>query len=177
MRTPLLAAIVLTAAVSISAQPKPDFTGTWVNTRVDANSASNLNGVVGVQRMTIKQTASAITVERAYGRGSASITLKLDGSRTRYVLDPGPGPRGAATPRELVSRVTWKGDKLTIATEFSRIDPSLENYVHFTTETLSLQGDELILERTEQGRGPVSEPSNRGILPPKDIYKRAGPVK
>ena len=166
MRTTLTGALVAIALVATAAaQAKPDFSGTWANTRTDANDATNLDGVVGMKKMTISQDGALLRIVRTYGQNTATIVLPLDGSKAKYTLEPG-GVKVLATPRTLESRAEWKDEKLVITTEYRKLQSE-----SFTIETLSLRGKELIVERVEEIRGDRG-PSMRGNLPARETYMR-----
>jgi hypothetical protein len=164
MRIAFAAALTLALVSTPAAQTKPDFSGKWTNTRTDTRGA-NLSGVVGVNSMTIAQGASSLRIERPYGENTVTIVLPLDGSKAEFTLAPG-GVGVAATPRTLESRAQWKDNKLVISTEYRKIGGET-----FTEETLSLRGNELIVERVDESRSD-SGPSMRGSLPAKATYTR-----
>jgi hypothetical protein len=164
MRIALAAALIIALVSTGAAQTKPDFSGKWINTRTDTRSA-NLSGVVGIKDMTIAQSASSLRIERPYGENTVTIVLPLDGSKAEYTLEAG-GVGVAATPRTLESRAQWKDNKLVISTEYRKIGGET-----FTEETLSLRGNELIVESVEEIRGDRG-PSMRGNLPAKATYTR-----
>jgi len=164
LRIRLAAALIVVLVATASAQAKPDFSGKWINTRTDTRAA-NLTGVVGMKDMTITQSASSLRIERLYGENTVTIVLPLDGSKAEYTLEAG-GVGVAATPRTLESRVQWKDNKLVIETEYRKIGGET-----FTEETLSLRGNELIVEFVDETRSDRG-PSMRGSLPPKATYTR-----
>ena len=164
MRIALAAAFTVALVSTGATQTKPDFSGKWTNTRTDTRGA-NLSGVVGITNMTIAQSASSLRIERPYGENTVTIVLPLDGSKAEYTLEPG-GVGVAATPRTLESRVQWKDSKLVISTEYRKIGGEV-----FTEETLSLRGNDLIVERVDESRGDRG-PSMRGNLPAKATYTR-----
>ncbi len=173
MRITLTAALIVALVATAAAQAKPDLSGSWTNTRTDANDRTNLDGVVGMKHMVIKQTASSLRIERTYGENTATIVLPLDGSKATYTLEPGDAkdvgtrvPSPLSTPRTLESCVEWKDNKLVITTERRLLEIRT-----LTTETLSLRGNELIVERDEIA-GPVGGPSRRGSLPDTATYTR-----
>ena len=173
MRITFTAALIVVIVATAAAQAKPDFSGSWTNTRTDANDRTNLAGVVGMKNMVIVQSASSLRIERPYGENAVTIVLPLDGSKVTYTLDPGDAkhvgtrvPSPLSTPRTLESRVQWKDNKLVITTEYRKLEVRT-----LTTETLSLRGNELIVERDELA-GPVGGPSSRGSLPDTATYTR-----
>jgi hypothetical protein len=173
MRITLTAALSVVIVVTAAAQAKPDLSGSWTNARTDASDWTNLEGVVGMKSMVITQSASSLRIERTYGENTATILLPLDGSKATYTLDPGNTehvgtrvPSPLSTPRTLESRVQWKDDKLVITTERRLLEIRT-----LTTETLSLRGNELIVERDVMA-GPVGGPSRREGLPPLATYTR-----
>jgi hypothetical protein len=62
--------------------------------------------------------------------------------------------------------VEWKDNRLVISTEYRKIGGEV-----FTEETLSLRGNELIVERVDETRSDRG-PSMRGSLPAKATYTR-----
>jgi hypothetical protein len=165
MRLTLAAALIVALVATGAAQTKPDFSGSWTNTRTDARGA-NLTGVIDLKNVTITQSGSSVRIVRPYGQNTVTIELPLDGSKTEYTLEPG-GVGVAATPRTLESRVQWKDDKLVITTEQRKLQGET-----FTKETLSLHGNELIVEFVDETRSDRG-PSMRGNLPAKATYTRA----
>jgi hypothetical protein len=162
-------AMCLTLALSLSGyvQTTPNFSGKWIGGR----SMVNPVGVVGPQEMTITQDSRSITIDRPYGRNRASIVLALDGSETRLLLDLGAAPSGAqGVKRELFSRATWEGNKLKISTRFR--PPGASRDV-VTIETLSLDGDTLVVERSDEAMGATEAPPRGGIFQTSTLrYKR-----
>ena len=167
MRTALTATLCVGLFVAITATPaaqaKPDFSGTWMTTGTDARAGSNLSGVVGMKDMTITQGASSLQIARTYGENTVAIVLPLDGSKSTYTLDPG---GLSLAPRTLESRVQWQDGKLVINTVYRMLQGEA-----FTKETLSLRGDELIVEFVDETRSDRG-PSMRGSLPPRATYTR-----
>ena len=111
----LTAVIVAALAVAGYAQ-KPDFSGVWTPD-TDATTSTTTTtpppgggggggrGMAGP--MTVKQTATELTVERTTGRGPMSTVYKLDGSETEVQM------RGGTAK---VS-TKWDGNKLVITTK------------------------------------------------------------
>ena len=149
-------------------QAPPNFSGKWIGGR----QATNLAGVVGPLEMTIVQDSSSISIERVYGRNRVTIKLRLDGSPSKNVLDPGASRAGATSPpRELTSRATWDGSRLKIATEY--LPPGAARKV-VTIEVLAFEGGNLVVERSDEAVGGSSAPLQAGELKArKDTYRRA----
>jgi hypothetical protein len=134
-RIGILATAVLAVATMAFAQAKPDFSGSWAP-EVDPAAAAGGGGGRGMGGgpMTVKQTATELSVERQ-GRGGAITTVyKLDGSESKITMGQ---MEGTATAK-------WNGDKLVITTKAGEME---------TTQTWSLAGGMLTIERTG-GRGP-----------------------
>jgi hypothetical protein len=131
-RIGIIATAVLAIATMAFAQ-KPDFSGSWAP---EAAPDAAAGGRGGGGPMTIKQTATDITIERA-GRGGNTMatTYKLDGSETKVTM--GQMGEGTATAK-------WDGNKLVISTKMGD---------QANTQTLSLEGGVLTIDRTG-GRGP-----------------------
>ena len=119
---------------------KPDFSGNWAPD-VDPSAAAGAGGGgrgrgTGGGPLTIKQTATELTIERQGPNGPVSQVYKLDGSADKITMGQ---TEGTAT-------ATWDGSKLVITTKSS---------VGEQTQTWSLSNGVLMIERTG-GRGPSS---------------------
>jgi hypothetical protein len=93
---------------------------------------------------TITQDASTLTITRTTQAGEVKTVYRLDGSDSRNSVTM--GRAGAAV--ESVSRARWEGGKLVITTTTTVQDNPVE-----TTMTLSLDGQNLVIESTGAGRG------------------------
>jgi hypothetical protein len=130
--------------------------------------------------MTITQESSTIKIERLYGRSAGvTILVKLDGSPSRNVLNPGVlASSTASESRELVSTAVWNGNKLKISTAYVTTTARTGDKRTVTTiETLSLDGENLVVERSDEGMGPppgAAPPRAETIKARLVVYKRAG---
>ena len=86
--------------------------------------------------MTVKQTATELSVERQGRNGAVTTTYKLDGSEQDVQM-------GQATAKVSAK---WDGSKLVITTKSDQGE---------STQTWSLDGGKLTIARTG-GRGPSS---------------------
>jgi hypothetical protein len=141
-RIGIIATAVLAVATIAFAQAKPDFSGSWAPEVDPAAAAAPAGGGGGGGRgmgggpMTVKQTATELSVERQ-GRGGAVTTVyKLDGSESKITMGQ---MEGTATAK-------WDGSKLVITTKAGENE---------NTQTWSLAGGVLTIDRTG-GRGPSS---------------------
>jgi hypothetical protein len=132
-RTGIIAAAILAVATIAMAQAKPDFSGSWAP-EGDAAAAGGGGGRGMGGPMTVKQTATELTVERQGRNGQMSTTYKLDGSESKISMGQ---MEGTATAK-------WEGNKLVITTKAGD---------NTSTQTWSLDGGVLTIERTG-GRGP-----------------------
>ena len=131
----LTAVLVVALAVAGYAQ-KPDFSGTWAP---DVDPAAAPAGGGGGGRggggpMTVKQTATELSVERQGRNGAMTTTYKLDGSEQDVQMGQGTAKVSAK----------WDGAKLVITTKTEQGEG---------TQTWSLADGKLTIERTG-GRGP-----------------------
>lgn len=135
----LTAVLVVALAVAGYAQ-KPDFSGTWTPD-VDAAAAATPpagggggGGRGGGGPMTVKQTATELSVETQGRNGPQTRTYKLDGSETDMAMG------------QMTAKVTAKidGNKLVITQKTDQGE---------STQTWSLADGKLTIERTG-GRGP-----------------------
>lgn len=129
-RIGFIAAAILAVATVAFAQ-KPDFTGSWA----PEAAAEGGGGRGGGGPMTVKQTATELSVESAGRGGQMTRVYKLDGSETKITM--GQMGEGTATAK-------WDGNKLTITTKVGE---------NTQTQTWSLDGGVLTVDRTG-GRGP-----------------------
>jgi hypothetical protein len=126
------AAVVL--PFTVRAQTKADFSGTWTldATKSDAPGGRGGRGPQGP--VTIKQTASEITIGQA--------TYKLDGSESVNQLQG----RGGMT--EAKSKAHWDGAKLVIETTR---DIGGNSVTSTETRSLSADGKEMTVETSFNG--------------------------
>ncbi len=112
MKRVLLLAIVSAVILpfGVSAQSKPDFSGSWAldATRSDAPMGRGGRGGGGPVTLVIKQTPGELVVETKRGEQTQTATYKLDGSESKNEVM---GRGGAQT---VVSKAKWDGDKLVI---------------------------------------------------------------
>ncbi|HET7698535.1 MAG TPA: hypothetical protein VFK57_22660 [Vicinamibacterales bacterium] len=133
----LTAVLVVALAVAGYAQ-KPDFSGTWTPD-VDPAAAAPAGGGGGrgmAGPMTVKQTATELTVETQGRQGPQTRVYKLDGSETEMTMG------------QMTAKVSakWDGAKLVITTKTEQGE---------NTQTWSLADGKLKIDRTG-GRGPSS---------------------
>jgi len=132
----LTAVLVVALAVAGYAQ-KPDFSGTWapdVDPAAAAPAGGGGGGRGGGGPMTVKQTATELSVETQGRNGAQTRVYKLDGSETEM-------PMGQGTAKVSAK---WDGSKLVITTKTEQGEG---------TQTWSLADGKLTIDRTG-GRGP-----------------------
>jgi hypothetical protein len=132
----LTAVLVVALAVAGYAQ-KPDFSGTWapdVDPAAAAPAGGGGGGRGGGGPMTVKQTATELSVERQGRNGAMTTTYKLDGSEQDVQMGQGTAKVSAK----------WDGNKLVITTKTEQGEG---------TQTWSLADGKLTIDRTG-GRGP-----------------------
>ena len=149
LRAAFLALLCLALASGPPLQ-KPDFSGTWAAEKM----ALNFDGVAGGSVIRIEQDAKSIRIRRSYGReglGNPPVVLaiSLDGKEnpiTPYPTSHRPGLSGA-----LSIRATWDGNRIIIVSTRTVTDTQKKTSNKTeTTETLSLDGRRLIVERVER---------------------------
>ena len=133
----LTAALVVALAVAGYAQ-KPDFSGTWTPDVDPAAAAAGGGGGRGMGGgpMTVKQTATAISVERQGRNGATTTVYKTDGSEFEVA------GRGGAMMK---ATAKWDGSKLVITTKTDNGDQ---------VQTWSLADGKLTIERATPN-GPM----------------------
>jgi hypothetical protein len=142
----LTAVIVVALAVAGFAQ-KTDFSGTWTPEAAAAAAPAGGGGGGGGRGgggpMTVKQTATDLSIERNMGGNAVTTTYKLDGTETDV-----PAGRGGTAK----ASAKWDGAKLVITTKTDQGEQ---------TQTWSLDGGKLTIARTG-GRGPSSTTYTKG---------------
>jgi len=117
------AALAVAAAITVMAQGKTSFAGTWKRdaSRSDTpqmgRGGPGGGGQMGEVTMTITQTAADLTVERKMGEMSSKSVYKLDGSESVNA-----GMRGG----ESKSKTHWDGANLIIDSTQSMSGPQGE---------------------------------------------------
>jgi hypothetical protein len=132
------------------AQARPDFSGTWTfdEAKSDPSPARGGGGGGGGGRgggrmggmpataMSIKQTATELTVERTTPMGAQTAVYKLDGSESTNTIGPGPA----------TSKVSWDGAKLVIATTQKMAGRGGGEMTIEAKDVYSLDGNTLVVE-------------------------------
>jgi hypothetical protein len=127
------AAVIL--PFSARAQTKTDFSGTWTLDAAKSDAPGGRGGRGPQGPVTIKQTASDITIGQA--------TYKLDGSESVNQMQG----RGGATV-EAKSKARWDGAKLVIETTR---DMGGNTVTSTETRSLSADGTEMTVETSFNG--------------------------
>jgi hypothetical protein len=148
-RTGLIAAAIL-AVSSVAFAQKPDFSGTWTPDAAAAPAAPAGGG--GGQRgggmggpMTVKQTATELTIERTMGENKTTATYKLDGTESVNKM------MGRGGEVETKSTAKWDGSKLVISTQ----RPGQDGAMMTQTQTWSLEGGNLTIESPGRDGAPM----------------------
>jgi len=154
-RTGLIAAAIL-AVSSVAFAQKPDFSGTWTPDAPAAAPAAPAGGGGGRGGgmggpMTVKQTATELTIERTMGENKTTATYNLDGTESVNKM------MGRGGEVETKSTAKWDGSKLVISTQ----RPGQDGAMTTQTQTWSLEGGNLTIE----------QPGRDGT-PTKRVYKK-----
>lgn len=161
-RTGIIAAAVLSVA-SVAFAQKTDFSGSWAPEAPAAAPAGGGGGQgggggrggMGGGPMVVKQDATTLTVETTRGETKMVSTYKLDGTESVNKMSMGRGD--TATTVETKSTAKWDGAKLVISTQ----RPGQDGAMQTTTQTWSLEGGNLVIER------PAPDGTTR-----KTVYKK-----
>jgi hypothetical protein len=151
MRKLGLTAVLAVALVVTSYAQKPDFSGVWTPDAPAAAPAGGGGGGGGRGMapgpMTVKQTATELTIERTAGENKIVSTYKLDGTESVNKM------MGRGGEVETKSTAKFDGSKLTIVTK----QPAQDGSVRESTQTWSLEAGNLVVESTRTGpNGPVT---------------------
>jgi hypothetical protein len=153
-RIGMVAIAALAVATVAFAQAKPDFSGTWTPEPAAAPPAGGGGapaggggqggggGRGGGGPMTVKQSATELTVENQGRNGAVTRTYKLDGTPTKVQM-------GQA---EAEVTAKWDGNKLVITTKAEQGEQ---------IQTWSLANGVLTIDRTG-GRGPSTTTYKKG---------------
>ena len=141
-RIGLAAIVALSVATVAFAQAKPDFSGTWTPEPAAAPPAGGApgggqgggGGRGGGGPMTVKQSATELTVETQGRNGAQTRTYKLDGTPSKITMGQ----------MEATATTKWDGNKLVITTKTDNGE---------STATWSLANGVLTVDNTG-GRGP-----------------------
>ena len=140
----MTAALVVALAVAGYAQ-KPDFSGVWTP---DAAAAAPAGGGGGGGRgmaagpMSVTHKGDSLVIERTMGDNKVTSTYKLDGTESINKM------MGRGGEVETKSTAKWDGSKLTIVTKQAGQDGTVRE----SSQTWSLEGGNLVVESTRQGR-------------------------
>ena len=143
-----LTAVLAVALAMTGYAQKPDFSGVWTPDAPAAAAPAPTGGGGAGGRgmaagpMTVKQTATDLTIERTAGENKIVSTYKLDGSESVNKM------MGRGGEVETKSTAKWDGSKLTIVTK----TPAPDGSVREATQTWSLEGGNLVVESTRPGR-------------------------
>ena len=146
----LLTLLALIDPFSARAQGKPDFSGTWTldmsKSEVPPGRAGGGGGggggrgMGGPATLSIKQTATELTIESTGRQGSQTSTYRLDGSESTN-----PGMRGG----EAKSKTHWDGTTLVTEQTQSMDTPNGEMTITSkTVRSLGADGKEMTVVTT-----------------------------
>jgi hypothetical protein len=155
MKRAIIVAVALAAFVALPAaswaQAKPDFSGSWTMDQAKSDPAPARGGGGGggggrggggrgggpAASMTIKQSGTALTMDRVMGQGTQTVVYKLDGSESTNTMGQG----------QAKSKAAWDGPKLVVTTTQSLDTPNGPITVD-SKDVYSLDGGVLTLETT-----------------------------
>jgi len=130
----LLVMVMALAVAGSSFAANPDFSGKWApKADPNAQAGGGGRGGMGGGPMTVKQTATELTVERTMGDQTMSSVYKLDGTESVNKTQRG----------ESKSTAKFDGAKLVIKTVQEGPNGQME-----TTQAWSLNGAELTITTT-----------------------------
>jgi len=158
-----MTAVLAVALAVVGYAQKPDFSGVWTPEAPAAAAPAGGGGGAGGRGgmapgpMTVTQKADSLVIERTMGENKVTQTYKLDGTESINKM----AGRGGGPEIETKSTAKWDGSKLTIVTKQAAQDGTVRE----TTNSYSLEGGNLVVETTRQGRegAPVTA---------KTVYKK-----
>jgi hypothetical protein len=167
--TRLVVATALAAFIALPAaglaQAKADFSGTWTLDEAKSDPAPARAGGGGrgggrmgggpATAMTIKQTASELSIDRTTAMGAQTAVYKLDGSESTNTMG-----MGSAS-----SKASWDGARLVIASTQTMQGRGGGAMTIESKEIYSREGDTLTIE--------VTRTTPMGSLTRKLVYRRS----
>ncbi len=148
MQRKLALTAILAVALAITGYAqKPDFSGVWTPDAPAAAAPAGGGGGGGGRGMaagpmTVKQTATDLTIERTAGENKIVSTYKLDGTESVNKM------AGRGGEVETKSTAKWDGSKLTIVSKQAGQDGTVRE----SSQTWSLEGGNLVVDSTRPGR-------------------------
>jgi len=146
VRSLTVAALLASAVLSpVSAQSKPDFSGSW---KLNVEKSDPMGGMGGgggggmaMGPITITQTAATLVIESKRGESVVTTTYKLDGTESTNTTQRG----------ESKSKVSWDGSSLVINTEstFNGANGAM-TVTSKEVRSLSADGKTMTVVRTSQ---------------------------
>jgi hypothetical protein len=159
MKHALMAALVLSMALptALLAQAKTDFSGTWTFDEAKSDPAPARAGGGGggggrgggrggapATAMTIKQTATELSMDRTTAQGAQTVVLKLDGTDSTNTIGMGPA----------TSKAVWDGPRLVVSTTQTMQGRGGGGEITITSkEIYSVSGNVLTIETTRTTPG------------------------
>jgi hypothetical protein len=145
-------ALVLALPSLVFAQAKTDFSGTWTFDEAKSDPAPARAGGGGgggrgggrmggapATAMTIKQTATELSMDRTMAQGPQTVVLKLDGTDSTNTIGMGPA----------TSKAVWDGPRLVVTTTQTMQGRGGGGEVTITSkEIYSVSGNVLTIETT-----------------------------
>ncbi len=146
-------ALVLALPSLVLAQAKTDFSGTWTFDEAKSDPAPARAGGGGggggrgggrrggapATAMTIKQTATELSMDRTMAQGPQTVVLKLDGTDSTNTIGMGPA----------TSKAVWDGPRLVVTTTQTMQGRGGGGEVTITSkEIYSVAGNVLTIETT-----------------------------
>jgi hypothetical protein len=152
-----MAGLVLSMALptALMAQAKTDFSGTWTFDEAKSDPAPARAGGGGGGRgggrmgggrmggapattMTIKQTATELSMDRTMAMGPQTVVLKLDGTDSTNTIGMGPA----------TSKAVWDGPRLVVSTTQTMQGRGGGEMTITSKEIYSVAGNVLTIETT-----------------------------
>jgi hypothetical protein len=159
MKQALMAALVFSMALptALLAQAKTDFSGTWTFDEAKSDPAPARAGGGGggggrgggrggapATAMTIKQTATELSMDRTTAQGAQTVVLKLDGTDSTNTIGMGPA----------TSKAVWDGPRLVVSTTQTMQGRGGGGEITITSkEIYSVSGNVLTIETTRTTPG------------------------
>ena len=118
-RAVLAASAAIIIGISVGAQTRPDFSGTWVITSPQSGAPTTL---------VVKQDATSVTESDGEGPDSHTVMVKLDGTSTRTTM-----PVHGTEEIVVISTAAWRDNTLVLSSAATYPNGNKRNLVRSWT--------------------------------------------
>jgi hypothetical protein len=146
-RIVLLLILVAASAVSVSAQARPDFSGTWKHaSSMPANYPGSNGWGIPSPTIVIRQNATELAIESGqFGKQPMKVVFRLDGKDNLWD-GPSASQSGSTAIVKWRTKASWDGNRLVLYTWNTALNQM--------RDIMSLNGGTLTIVRATEQPGP-----------------------